>query len=182
MHASSRQSAIECIQAYHEGGGFLRDLSSLVSFKTESQRPESRSELYDYLEACMTPKFNKIGFECTVFDNPIAAGGPILVAQRLEDASLPTVLIYGHGDVIVGQDDQWSEGLSPWDIVVREGRMYGRGTADNKGQHLIAMEALRTIIAERGGLGFNCKFLIEMSEEIGSPGLREFCNAHADLL
>ena len=71
--------------------------------------------------------------------------------------------------------------------LAQQGEIYGRGTADNKGQHAINLAALATVIAERGRLGFNAKVLIETSEEIGSPGLREICESHqaqlsADLL
>ena len=54
------------------------------------------------------------------------------------------------------------------------------GTADNKGQHTINIAALRTVLATRGSLGFNIVLLIETGEETGSPGLGEFCAAHAD--
>jgi acetylornithine deacetylase/succinyl-diaminopimelate desuccinylase-like protein len=62
-------------------------------------------------------------------------------------------------------------------------RLYGRGTADNKGQHSINIAALAVVLAQRGGrLGFNVKWLIETGEETGSPGLAEFCAAHRDEL
>ena len=65
--------------------------------------------------------------------------------------SLPTVLGYGHGDVIRGLEDQWTKGKGPW-ITARDGdRLYGRGTADNKGQHTLNMAALDAVRAERGG-------------------------------
>src|ERR1019366_6711513 len=59
-------------------------------------------------------------------------------------------------------------------------RIYGRGTADNKGQHSINIGALAAVLAERGRLGFNVKLLIEMGEEVGSVGLRELCEQHRD--
>ena len=59
---------------------------------------------------------------------------------------------------------------------------YGRGTADNKSQHLINMLALEMVVAERGRLGFNSRFVIETSEEIGSPGMSAFCAVHKDML
>jgi acetylornithine deacetylase/succinyl-diaminopimelate desuccinylase-like protein len=102
------------------------------------------------------------------------------VAERLEDPAALTVLIYGHGDTVRGLDQLWREGLSPWSIAIRGDRIYGRGTADNKGQHSINMAALAAVIAERGRLGFNVKLLIEMGEEVGSIGLRELCEAHKD--
>ena len=105
--------------------------------------------------------------------------GPVLLATRIEDAGLPTVLGYGHGDVIRGQEDQWTKGNGPW-VVARDGdRLYGRGTADNKGQHTLNMAALDVVRTERGGrLGFNAKFMIETGEEAGSKGLAELVAAH----
>jgi acetylornithine deacetylase/succinyl-diaminopimelate desuccinylase-like protein len=82
-----------------------------------------------------------------------------------------------------GLDDAWSGGLRPWAVTERDGRWYGRGTADNKGQHAINLAALEAVLAERGGrLGFNVKFVLEMAEERGSTGLREFVAAHAEEL
>ena len=73
-------------------------------------------------------------------------------------------------------------GLSPWTLTERDGRYYGRGVVDNKGQHTINIAAQAAVLAERGKLGFNAKWLIEMGEETGSPGLREVCAEHRDLL
>lgn len=101
----------------------------------------------------------------------------------MEDPALPTVLIYGHGDVVRGLANKWSHGLDPWQVTVQGEKWYGRGTVDNKGQHLIAIEALRAVLDERAGrLGFNVKLLIETGEEQGSPGLREILRTHRDLL
>ena len=74
-----------------------------------------------------------------------------------------------------------SAGLSPWTLTEKDGRYYGRGVVDNKGQHTINIAAQAAVIAERGKLGFNAKWLIEMGEETGSPGLRELCAEHKDL-
>ena len=64
-----------------------------------------------------------------------------------------TVLIYGHGDTVRGLDDLWRSGLSPWVLTVEGPRIYGRGTADNKGQHGINIAALAAALAERGRAG-----------------------------
>jgi acetylornithine deacetylase/succinyl-diaminopimelate desuccinylase-like protein len=111
----------------------------------------------------------------------------LLVAERVEPGAALTVLSYGHADVIRGQEDRWRGGLSPWDLRQEGQRVYGRGTADNKGQHSINLEALRTVLAIRGSLGFNIKLILETGEETGSPGLAAFCEQHktrlkADLL
>ena len=100
-------------------------------------------------------------------------------AERIEDPSLPTMLTYGHGDVVAGHDREWAQGRSPWELSEADGRWYGRGTADNKGQHTINLAALGQVLEARGRLGFNAKMLIEMGEEVGSPGLRMLCDACA---
>ena len=102
------------------------------------------------------------------------------MAERIEGADLPTVLSYGHGDVIRAQTDQWREGLHPFKLVEEGDRLYGRGSADNKGQHLINIAALDATLQSRGKLGFNCRIVIETGEETGSPGLAEFFEAHKD--
>jgi acetylornithine deacetylase/succinyl-diaminopimelate desuccinylase-like protein len=171
----SRESAIARAEKYFDAGTFRDDLARRVAFKTESQVPESRPQLGIYLEREIAPAFQRMGYTTTILPNPLAHGGPFLVATRHESDSLPTVLSYGHGDVIRGLEGQWRQGLDPWTLTVEGERWYGRGTADNKSQHLINMLALEMVIAERGKLGFNSKFMIDTSEEIGSPGLPEFC-------
>jgi len=83
------------------------------------------------------------------------------VAERKEERAAFTLLIYGHGDTVRGLDDLWRAGLSPWMLTVEGERLYGRGTADNKGQHSVNIAALAAVLAERGRLGFNTKILIE---------------------
>jgi acetylornithine deacetylase/succinyl-diaminopimelate desuccinylase-like protein len=115
-----------------------------------------------------------------VHNNPAATFGPILTAGRIEDPSLPTILTYGHGDTVRGLEDQWEAGLDPWTLTERDGRWYGRGSADNKGQHALNLTALEAVLAERGGkLGANLKLVLETSEERGSVGLRDFIAANA---
>jgi acetylornithine deacetylase/succinyl-diaminopimelate desuccinylase-like protein len=183
----SRKAAIARAARYFDDGKFLADLARRVAFKTESQVPESRPHLAAYLEREILPTFERIGFAVRIVANPVPTCGPFLIATRIEGATLPTVLAYGHADVIRGLEPQWRAGLDPWTLTVEGERWYGRGTADNKSQHLINMLALEQVVAERGRLGFNCKFLIETGEEIGSPGLREICTQEkaalaADLL
>jgi acetylornithine deacetylase/succinyl-diaminopimelate desuccinylase-like protein len=176
----SRSGAMARARAYVEGGAFEQDLARRVAFKTESQKlPDALPELQRYLREEMTPAFRKLGFETHVYDNPLPGQGPVFLATRMEDQKLATVLGYGHGDVIRGLEDQWTKGKGPW-VAMREGdRLYGRGTADNKGQHTINMAALEAVQRERGGrLGFNAKFIIEMGEEVGSKGLAQLVAAN----
>jgi len=178
----SREQAIARAERYFDEGGFFDELSRRVSIPTESQNPAGLPHLERYLAEEMEPSLRRLGFLCRVLPNPTEIGGPFLYAERMEDPSLVTVFSYGHGDVIRGQEEQWRAGLSPWKLTREGDRLYGRGTADNRGQHTINLAALEAALATRGRLGFNVKFLIETGEEIGSPGLREVCERNRDLL
>ena len=178
----TRSSAIDTVSAYFDEGRFQHDLGALVAFETESQDSAKAPELARYLDEAMIPRLARLGFDCRVHPNPVAGAGPILVAARIEDESLPTILSYGHGDVIRAQTDQWRAGLHPFRLVEEGDRLYGRGTADNKGQHLINIAALEAVLAVRGRLGFNCRIVIETGEETGSPGLGAFFEAQKDAL
>ncbi|MFY7782093.1 MAG: M20/M25/M40 family metallo-hydrolase, partial [Tagaea sp.] len=173
----TRETAIANAERYFDEGGYRADLARRVAIPTESQNPDRGAELARYLDAEMRPAFEKLGFVCRVIEHP-KAKGPFLLATRIEDPKLPTVFGYGHGDVIRGLDEQWRKGLSPWEMKAEGDRWYGRGTADNKGQHSINIGAMAAVLAARGKLGFNAKYLIEMGEEMGSPGLREVCEAN----
>lgn len=169
----SRIDAITRATSYFDSGQLQSDLAGLVAFQTESQNPDQAPELKRYLIATIQPRLEAMGFECALHDNPVPHGGPFLIGHRIEDPTLPTVLTYGHGDVTWGQSDQWQEGLTPFQLTEKGDRLYGRGSADNKVQHLVNIAALETVLSVRGALGFNVKIILEMSEEIGSPGLPE---------
>ena len=180
---SDRNDVIAQARGLVSSGAFAAALAPLVAQRTESQRADRASELKSYLERSLTPELVRLGFECTLHDNPTPGGGaPFLVARRIEDPELPTILSYGHGDVVHGQADDWSAERNPFDLLLDADRLYGRGTADNKGQHLINLMALDTVSQARGTLGFNVILLFEMGEEIGSPGLETFCSQNRDLL
>jgi len=176
----SRQRAIDTALDWFDGGGYLEDLARRVAIPTESQEPGRLPELHRYLEEEMRGCFEALGFTCQVYPNPIEGQGPVLLAERIEDPDLPTVLGYGHGDVVRGQAERWRQGLSPWRLTREGERVYGRGTADNKGQHTVHTGALAAVLATRGRLGFNLRFLIETGEENGSRGLEELIVAHRE--
>ena len=165
-------------EAQFDSGQFFGQLAQRVACRTESQNPARSAELQAYLDEQMAPALRALGFDCTAHANPVAGAPPLLTAQRLEDPALPTVLFYGHGDVVRGHEGQWAEGRDPWTLTDAGSRWYGRGSADNKAQHSINLGALAAVLAARSGrLGFNAKWLLEMGEETGSPGLAEFCRA-----
>lgn len=177
-----RPQALDSIADHFESGAFYADLAELVAVPTMSQSPDHGSEIARYLETVIGERVTAMGFEARILTNPVEGGPPILYAERIEDTALPTALIYGHGDVVYGQDDQWWEGLSPWTLTEKDGRWYGRGTADNKAQHLINLTALAQVLEVRGTLGFNVKLLLEAGEEVGSPGLEQLIAGNTELL
>ena len=179
---SPRTTALAHADQYFMNRQFQQDLATWVSYETESQNPDKTPELHRYLDEIIAPRLTASGFTCQIHPNPVKGGGPFLIGTRHEADDLPTILTYGHGDVIRAQTDQWRKGLHPFRLVEEGDRLYARGTADNKVQHLINFAAMEAVLAARGALGFNVKVLIEMSEEIGSPGLHDFCKAQKDAL
>jgi acetylornithine deacetylase/succinyl-diaminopimelate desuccinylase-like protein len=180
---TTREAAIAAAAALLDDGPFLEVMARRVAIPTASQDPASMPHLLAYLTQEMQPELEGQGFTCQVFDNPTGQGGPFLIARRVEDPALPTLLTYGHGDTVLGLDAGWLEGLSPWKLERRGERLYGRGIVDNKGQHtanLMAMEAVRQ--ARGGKLGYNVTLLLETSEEVGSPGIEEICDQQRALL
>jgi acetylornithine deacetylase/succinyl-diaminopimelate desuccinylase-like protein len=179
----TREAAIADAMQFFDGDGFRERLSALVAIPSTSQEPEHEPDVRRYLDAAIQPWLERMGFAVEIHPNSAAGFGPILFAERLEGPDRPTVLTYGHGDTVLGLDDQWRAGLSPWRLTQEGDHWYGRGSADNKGQHALNLCALEAVLAERGGaLGFNLKLVLETSEERGSTGLRGFVAEQADRL
>src|ERR1700681_180471 len=176
----TRADAIDRAHQYLHSGEFLTELDRRVAYRTESQNPERRDALRAYLEEQLQPAFAQLDFSTKVIESPTGKN-PYLLAAYRESSSVPTVLMYGHGDVVDGMAGEWRDNLEPWRTTTSGNRVYGRGTADNKGQHSINLSALRAVREARGGrLGFNAKFIIETGEEIGSPDLRRVCESLRD--
>ncbi len=177
-----RKGAISRAWNYVDSGGLFQDLARRVAIPTESQNPDREAEIKRYLTQEMGPYLETMGFSWEILGNKAVPRLPFLVAQRMENPSRPTVLTYGHGDTVRGMEGKWAKQRSPWQLVLEGQRLYGRGTADNKGQHTINLAAMRCVLEEKGSLGFNVKVLLETAEEIGSPGLHQFCQDHRELL
>ena len=174
MTRPTRAQALARAGACFDSGAFRDTLAKLVAIPSTSQDPAHAPDLSRYLSDAIVPWLTRLGFTHAIHPNPAPGFGPILTAARIEDPALPTVLSYGHGDTVRGLAEQWHEGRDPWRLSAEGDRWYGRGTADNKGQHALNLAALEAVLAERGRLGFNVKLLLETGEERGSPGLREF--------
>jgi len=140
-----KEKAVQHATQYFDKGYFKKDLAELISVKTESQNNECNLE--NYYDQNIIPMLVKMGFKCRVMENPLSKANIILFAERIENADFNTILTYGHGDVVLGQDSCWDNGLSPYKLIEKDNRYYGRGTADNKGQHLINIKALNSLLS-----------------------------------
>jgi acetylornithine deacetylase/succinyl-diaminopimelate desuccinylase-like protein len=108
------------------------------------------------------------------------AGYPVVYGERIIDASKPTVLVYGHYDVQPADPlELWHSG--PFEPVIKDGKVFARGSADDKGQFYMHVKALE-VMDKTNTLCTNIKFLIEGEEEVGSPNLGAFVAANKELL
>jgi acetylornithine deacetylase/succinyl-diaminopimelate desuccinylase-like protein len=108
-------------------------------------------------------------------------GWPLVLGRRTGRPGAPTVLVYGHYDVQPPDPlDAWTS--PPFEPQFRDGRLYGRGTADNKGQHLAQLLAVESLLATWGELPCTVKVLLDGEEEIGSPNLAGFAAANRERL
>ncbi|HMM11714.1 MAG TPA: dipeptidase [Bacteroidales bacterium] len=107
-------------------------------------------------------------------------GNPVVYGEKIIDPALPTVLVYGHYDVMpVDPLELWKS--PPFEPEVRDGKIYARGADDDKGQAFMHAKAFETMVST-GNLPCNVKFMIEGEEEIGSPNLGKWCTEHKEML
>jgi acetylornithine deacetylase/succinyl-diaminopimelate desuccinylase-like protein len=153
----------------------LEELKAFLRFPSISTQPEHAPDLASCAE-WLREKLSEIGLEANVYSTP---GSPVVVAATPRDPSKRTVLIYGHYDV---QPPEPLEGWTtpPFEPRIKEGRIYARGAADNKGQILAHILGVAETLREKGSLPVNVIFLIEGEEEIGSPNLADFLWAHKE--
>jgi acetylornithine deacetylase/succinyl-diaminopimelate desuccinylase-like protein len=107
-------------------------------------------------------------------------GNPVVYGEKIIDASLPTVLVYGHYDVMpVDPIDLWDS--KPFEPEIRDGKIWARGADDDKGQAFMHAKAFEYLV-KTDTLPCNVKFMIEGEEEIGSVSLGDFCDQHKEML
>ena len=157
---------------------YVEELKDLVRIPSISSSPEHRKDVMRCAEF-VRDEMARIGLEQVEVHE--TDGHPIVYGEWLAAPEKPTVLIYGHYDVQpVDPLDLWV--TPPFEPDVREGRMYGRGTVDDKGQIHIHFKAIESWLETHGALPLNVKFIAEGEEEIGSENLGPFLDAHRDLL
>ena len=169
---SLRDSALE--QAHSSREQDLEDLMELLRIPSVSTLPERRE---DCLRAArwLSDRFERMGFKARIVDVR-QEGLPVIVADSAHQPGKPHVTIYGHYDV--QPPDPLEEWISPpFEPAVRDGHLWARGAADNKGNHMTAVKAVEHLVAA-GGLPVNVRFLIEGEEEIGGTSLPAFLREH----
>lgn len=107
-------------------------------------------------------------------------GNPVVYGEKIIDPKLPTVLVYGHYDVMpVDPIEKWN--TPPFEPVVKDGKIWARGADDDKGQAFMHAKAFELMV-KTNTLPCNVKFMIEGEEEIGSPSLGKWCETHKEML
>ena len=171
--SSAREAGPEEYARYH-APRFVRELAELIRFPSVSSLPQHASDLRE-CAAWLVHHLRAIGLEgVRCWDT---GGHPVVCGHWLHAAGRPTVLIYGHYDVQPADPAaEWSS--PPFTPRVRDERLFGRGSADDKGQMFVHVKAIESWLRTRGSIPVNVKCLFEGEEEIGSSSLPAFLGAH----
>lgn len=152
----------------------LSEYARFPSVSTDSAYAEGMAQARDYATALLA----QLGFQVEAVET---ARHPILFAERHGNPDWPHVVLYGHYDVQPA--DPFELWTSPaFEPTVRNGRLYGRGTADNKGPTIVHMSALARVLEAHPDLPLNLTYVIEGEEEIGSPSMPEFFDRYGERL
>jgi acetylornithine deacetylase/succinyl-diaminopimelate desuccinylase-like protein len=145
----------------------LKDFLRIASVSAKSEHKRDMASAADWLVERML----EAGLETA--EVIATAGHPVVLGEWRGAPGAPTLLVYGHYDVQPPEPlDEWQS--QPFEPEVRDGKLYARGSVDDKGQLYLHLKAVEAHIAERGKLPVNVIFLIEGEEEIGSPNLETF--------
>jgi acetylornithine deacetylase/succinyl-diaminopimelate desuccinylase-like protein len=142
----------------------LDELKTWIAIPSISADPERASDVRRCCEH-IVQRMREVGLDARVLETD---GNPIAYGEWLGAPGKPTVLIYGHYDVQpVDPLELWTS--PPFEGTVRDGKMFGRGSVDDKGQVVMHLAAIDAHLRTRGKLPINIKFVVEGEEEIGSP-------------
>lgn len=156
---------------------FLEEMLDLLRIPSISAKSEHKNDMRRCAEK-VRERLLEAG--CDVADVMETDGHPVVYGEKIIDPSKPTVLVYGHYDVQPPEPlELWTSG--PFEPVIREGKVFARGSADDKGQFYMHIKALE-IMAKTDSMETNIKFLIEGEEEVGSPNLAKFVAHNKELL
>ena len=156
---------------------FLEELLELLRIPSVSAKAEHKPDMMACAEAVKQRLIEAGVDKAEIHETP---GHPVVYAEKIIDPAKPTVLVYGHYDVQPAEPlELWKSG--PFEPVIIDGKIFARGSCDDKGQMYMHVKALETLI-QTNTLQNNIKFCIEGEEEVGSPNLAKFVMANKDLL
>jgi len=156
---------------------FLNELLELLRIPSISAKSEHKADMIACAEAVKQRLVEAGVDKVEIYPTE---GHPVVYAEKIIDPSKPTVLVYGHYDVQPAEPlELWKSG--PFDPVIIDGKIFARGSCDDKGQVYMHIKALETLV-QTNTLSNNIKFCIEGEEEVGSPNLGKFVASHKELL
>lgn len=156
---------------------FIDEWFSLIRIPSVSSDPSRKADMQACAERWRTLLTEAGADEARLMPS---GGNPLVYAEKRVSDDAPTVLVYGHYDVMPADPlELWTS--APFEPEVRDGRVYARGADDDKGQSMIQLKAFEYMVRS-GELRHNVKFILEGEEEIGSPSLAAFLTEHRDLL
>lgn len=156
---------------------FLNEMIDLLRIPSVSAKSEHKEDMQRCADAVAK---SLLAAGCDKAEVMPTAGHPVVYGEKIIDPAKPTVLVYGHYDVQPAEPlELWHSG--PFDPVIKDGKVFARGSADDKGQFYMHVKALE-IMSQTGTLTTNIKFLIEGEEEVGSPNLGKFVADHREML
>ena len=156
---------------------FLEELFSILRIQSVSAKSEHKADMYLFAEAIADLLIEAGADEAGVCET---LGHPVVFGRKIIDPKARTVLIYGHYDVQpVEPLEKWNS--DPFEPVVHDGAIWGRGANDDKGQLFMHIKAFEYLVSS-GKLNCNVKFLFEGEEEIGSPSLPAWIKKHKRML
>ncbi|MEI6749496.1 MAG: dipeptidase, partial [Bacteroidota bacterium] len=170
---------MENIRSYiktHEAR-FIEELFGLIRIPSISSVSEHKDDMVKAAEYLVAQLKNAGADSAAVY---VTSGHPVVFGQKITDPNKPTVLVYGHYDVMpVDPLDLWD--TPPFEPYIKDGKIYARGSADDKGQLFMQVKAFELLLAQ-GSLPCNVKFMIEGEEEMGSPALGIWCKENKEML
>ena len=156
---------------------FLSEMMELLRIPSVSAKSEHKADMTTCAEAVKKSLLDSGADKAEILQTD---GFPVIYAEKITDTKLPTVLVYGHYDVQPAEPlELWNSG--PFEPVIKDGKVYARGSADDKGQFYMHIKALETMV-KTNTMATNIKFLIEGEEEVGSPNLAKFVRENKELL
>ncbi|WP_462222617.1 dipeptidase [Ferruginibacter sp.] len=156
---------------------FLNELLELLRIPSVSAKSEHKTDMIKCAEAVKARLLEAGADKVEIYETE---GHPLVYGEKIIDPTKPTVLVYGHYDVQPADPlELWNSG--PFDPLIKDGKIYARGSCDDKGQFYMHVKALETMV-KTNSMTTNIKFCIEGEEEVGSPNLATFVKSHKELL